>query len=100
VFRYLDKNFIFTDYISKVDTGSGIIYQSEQNASLTSPNYFPVGVVDYTTGLVNINQTTFSNLYGGLKIIATPEYKDIYCKGNIIIKIDTISGISLETVSE
>jgi hypothetical protein len=99
-YQYLGKNYVFTDFINGVDSGNGIVYRYEQNASLITPNYSIVGNVDYKTGIININETKFSSVIGSFKIFATPVNKDIYCKDNIIIEIDTISGISIETVSE
>ena len=100
------KNYILTDFISGVDTGSGIIYLYEQNANLSVPNYIKVGTVDYINGIVAVSKLNFTNIASTItnstliRLYVTPELKDIYCKNNTIIEIDTISGINVSTVSE
>lgn len=92
---------VLTDYIENVDTGSGIIYLYQYNSTYanTNPIYTKIGTVDYATGTININQIEYNNIFGGIKIYATPSNQDIYCSDNTIIEIDTMSGLSLNTVS-
>lgn len=94
------KNYILTDYIPGVDTGSGILYQYEQNPNLSTPNYITKGVVDYNTGRVNVNEISYHDINGGIKIYAEPYNQDIYSYKNTIIEFDTISGLNFTTVSE
>jgi hypothetical protein len=100
------KNYILTDYITGIDTGSGIIYLYEQNPNLPVPNYMRVGTVDYINGIVAVSKLNFTTITSTLtnttliRLYVTPELKDIYCKNNTIIEIDTISGINVSTVSE
>jgi hypothetical protein len=110
VFTYLRKNFIFTDYINSYTdskgtitnfdsiNGKGTLFQYEQNPSLITPNFSIVGSIDYINGVIKINQTIFDNIYGSLKLSAAPLAKDIYCKDNVILEIDSISRISLDLV--
>jgi hypothetical protein len=93
------KNYIFTDYIEDVSTGNGTLYQYEQENNVIK-NYTEVGTINYTTGLIYINSIVYFNIFGGLKIFATTNNKDIYCRNNSIIEIDTISGLTLTTVNE
>jgi hypothetical protein len=93
------KNYVFTDYIEGVTTGNGVLYQYEQENTPVKI-YTEVGSINYTTGLIYINSIEYFNIFGGLKIFATTKNKDIYCKNNSIIEIDTISGLSLTTVNE
>ena len=99
-FNSYGKTYIFTDYIDSVDTGSGILYQLEINPFSTVKNYSKVGTVDYNGGLININQITYSDIGGGIKIYATPVNRDIKCHKNIIMEIDTVSGLEITIVSE
>jgi len=92
------QNYIFTDYIPEVDMGSGIVYELLQSSSSTI-SYNKIGTVDYTSGIVNIQQVSFNNIGGGVKIYATPTNQDLYCYNNTIIEIDTISGLTINTVS-
>ena len=93
------KTYILTDYIEGVDTGNGKIYLYEQTLIQSAANYSVVGSINYSTGSVVINSIEYFNVFGGLKIYASPQNKDIYCKGNTIIEIDTVSGLSFTTVS-
>lgn len=92
--------YIFTDYIEGVDTGSGIIYQLEINPLSSIKNYTKAGIVEYSTGNININQTVYSDIGGGVEIYATPVDRDIKCYRNSIMEIDTISGLNITIVSE
>jgi hypothetical protein len=94
------KTFIFTDYIEGIISGNGKLYQYEQNANLSIKNYFEIGTINYSTGLIYISSIEYFNIFGGLKIYAMPVNKDIYCKNNTIIEIDTISSLNLITVNE
>jgi hypothetical protein len=94
------KTFIFTDYIEGVTSGNGKLYQYEQNANLSIKNYFEIGTINYSTGLIYIGSIEYFNIFGGLKIYAMPVNKDIYCRNNTIIEIDTISSLNLITVNE
>lgn len=93
------KTFIFTDFIEGITTGNGTLYQYEQDTNLIK-NYFEIGNIDYTIGLIYINAVNYFNIFSGLKIFATSKNKDIYCKNNSIIQIDTISGLNITTVNE
>ena len=93
------KNYVFTDYIEGVTTGNGILYQYEQENNPIK-TYYEIGTINYVTGLIYINSIEYFNIFGGLKIFATPKNKDIYCRNNSIIEIDTISGLTLTTVNE
>ena len=93
------KSYIFTDNIAGIDAGTGKIYQYQQSSTSSTPNYTKIGSVDYSTGTININQISFNNIGGGIKIFATPENKDIYCLNNIILEIDITNGINLTTIS-
>lgn len=93
------KNYIFTDYIEGVSTGNGILYQYEQENNIIK-TYYEIGTINYTTGLIYINALQYFNTFAGLKIFATTKNKDIYCRNNSIIEIDTISGLTLTTVNE
>ena len=99
-FNSYGKAYIFTDYIEGVDEGSGILYQLEINPFSTVKNYSKVGTVEYNDGLININQITYSDIGGGIKIYATPVNRDIKCYKNIIMEIDTVSGLEITIVSE
>ena len=99
-FNSYGKTYIFTDYIEGVDEGSGILYQLEINPFSTVKNYSKVGTVEYNDGLININQITYSDIGGGIKIYATPVNRDIKCYKNIIMEIDTVSGLEITIVSE
>ena len=99
-FNSYGKAYIFTDYIEGVDEGSGILYQLEINPFSTVKNYSKVGTVEYNDGLININQITYSDIGGGIKIYATPLNRDIKCYKNIIMEIDTVSGLEITIVSE
>lgn len=94
------KTWILTDYIENVDSGSGVLYQYEQNPILTTPNYTKIGTIDYTNGKVNIDQISYHSINGGLKIYSTPLNQDIYSYKNTIIEIDTIYGLNFTTVSQ
>jgi len=72
----------------------------EINPFSTVKNYSKVGTVDYNGGLININQITYSDIGGGIKIYATPVNRDIKCHKNIIMEIDTVSGLEITIVSE
>ena len=52
------------------------------------------------TGEIEIVQTVYSDIKGGLNIIATPITRDVKCFKNTILLIDTISGLDITTVSE
>jgi hypothetical protein len=93
------KNYVFTDYIEGITTGNGILYQYEQENNPIK-TYYEIGTINYVTGLIYINSIEYFNIFGGLKIFATPKNKDIYCRNNSIIEIDTISGLTLTTVNE
>jgi hypothetical protein len=88
-----EKLFILTDYLENIDSGSGKIYKLEKKLDKTTVNYELIGSVNYVTGTININSISYFNFYGGLKIYAETQYRDIYCKGNTIVEIDTVSGL-------
>jgi len=94
------KSYVFTDYIKGVDEGNGVLYKIEQNADLTNTNYTAVGVVDYISGIINVNQIQYSNINGGLSIEATCLNQDIYCYKNTIIEIDTVNGLTFNVVEK
>ena len=98
-FNIDSKTFILTDSVS--DTApDGTLYLYELNLQNSTQNYVPVGQVDYTLGTVSVNAINYFDVGGGLKIYAKPLNKDIYCKDNTIIEIDTISGLSLSTTDQ
>ena len=99
-FNSFGKTYIFTDYIDGVDNGSGAVYQLEINPFNTVKNYFRAGTINYLTGEIEIVQTVYSDIKGGLNIIATPITRDVKCFKNTILLIDTISGLDITTVSE
>jgi len=93
------KTYVLTDYIEGIDAGSGKIYQVERSTNLASSSYTEVGTVDYVSGLINIIPLIFFSIGAGLKIYATPVNKDVYCRKNTIIAIDTVAGLNFNVVS-
>lgn len=95
-FVFSDSNYVFTDKIPSIgDNGNGIIYILEQNASLTQPNFKRIGIVDYTTGKIDINPLNYISIGGGISIKAQTQSQDIYCKNNTILEIDTTNNFTI-----
>lgn len=61
-----------------------------------------VGSVDYDTGVVQLNDLTITSMVGtSLKVYATPRYKDIVSKKNIILNIlESDTNITIEQIRE
>ena len=95
-----EKLYVLTDYIEGIDSGSGKIYKLEKKVEKTAINYELIGSINYSTGVIDINAITYFNIFGGLKIYSETQNKDIYCKGNTIIEIDTISGLEFTIVNQ
>jgi hypothetical protein len=98
-FISLGANYVFTDYISDVDNGTGNIYLYEKNPNLIVQKYSKIGTVDYDNGIIKLGQVQYFSTDGGIKLFATPSNQDIYCKENNIIEIDTIYGLNFNVVN-
>jgi hypothetical protein len=86
-----------TDTINSVSNGT--LFVVTLNAANNIVNHKPVGTISYSNGNVNIpllnpqglSTTNTSAFY----IYASPQGKDVYGGPNDIIKIDTVSGITV-----
>lgn len=95
-----EKLYVLTDHIEGFDLGSGKIYKLEKQIGKAAINFELIGSINYASGVLDINSISYFNIFGGLKIFAETQNKDVYCKGNTILEIDTISGLKFTIVNQ
>jgi hypothetical protein len=86
-----------TDNIGSL--ANGTLFIVTLNASNNIVNFNPIGTINYSNGSVNIPllnpQGLSSTNTSAFFVYATPQGKDVYGGQNDIIKIDTVSGITV-----
>jgi len=97
-FFYGNQEYVFTDYIETMDEA----YEANGNLykyNTIDKSFEKAGTVNYSTGVIDINQIIYTDIGGGIKVYATPVNRDIYCRQNTILEIDTVSGLTINTVN-
>ena len=98
LFTVGSQSFIISDKPVGVDS-NGTLYLIQENTTNATQNYSKIGNVDYSTGQINIDLISYSNIFGGLKLFGTPFNQDIYCSKNTVIEIDIAGGLVFNVVN-
>jgi len=92
-------NFTQTNQGLQINNSSNIIYLLD-NTNPSKPIYNSAGTIDYSRGIISLNQITINDFLSneGITFIAQPTTENVTAYNNDIIEIDIVAGININVV--